>query len=323
MKTQLASVLMAAAMIVGTDSLPATAESYPSETIRLIVPYPPGGSTDTVGRIWAEGVSRHLGRVIVENHPGAATNIGSEMVARAAPDGHTLLVASFANTVNPSLQPDIPFDARTDLTPVTMISRAPNILVVNPDFPAGTLEELIEYARENPGQMDYGSGGIGSSAHMTLELLKNMAGLDIMNIPYPGGPAALVDVINGTIAMSADMPQTLKDHIEAGSVRPLAVTSTARHPDLPDVPTVHESGVEGFNVVAWHGIVAPGGTPEEVMNQIHEATVAALQDPDVVNRLAGLGLEPVGSSPEEFTAFFLGEIDLWSRVVEEGDIRPE
>lgn len=319
---RLATAILAIAAMSGTGA--AIGQEYPAQSIHLIVPYAAGGSTDTVARIWADAVSNVLGQqVIVENYPGAATNIGSEMVADAEPDGYTLLVASFANVVNPTLFDDMPFDARTDFRPITRISEAPNFYVVNPSVPAETLEEFIAYAKEHPGELNYGSGGIGSSAHMTLELLKNRAGLDMVHIPYGGGAPALVDLMNGQVSLSADMPHTLMQYIESGAVRPLAVTSSERYEGLPDLPTAAEAGLPDFAVVAWHGVVAPAGTSDDVANTLYEATVEALQQPEVQERLANLGLSPVASTPADFTDFFMAEIDKWGQVVEENDIRPE
>src|SRR6185369_7762456 len=284
-------------------------EAYPSKPVRIIVPFAAGGVADLLPRIVGEKLTQKWGQpVVVENKVGAAGNIGMAEGARAAPDGYTLLLAPAGNlTVNPKLFPNLPFDTYRDLTPVTLLAQSPNVLVVHPSVPAKSFQELIAYAKANPGKLNFASPGEGSGAHLAGELLKIEAGIKTQHIPYKGMAPAVNDLLGGQVQMMFAGISTVIQHVKTGKLVAIAIASPKRNPQLPDVPTVAESGLPGFDVTSWYGIVVRSGTPPAIVEKIQRDMTEALRDADVRAKLAGLGLEPVGNTPAEFDALIKAE----------------
>jgi tripartite-type tricarboxylate transporter receptor subunit TctC len=301
------------------------ADNYPSKPIRLVVPFPPGGPADALARVVGEKIGASLGKpIVVDNRPGAGGNIGMEIGAKAAPDGYTLVLAPAGNlTVNPSLYRSVPYDVGRDFAPVTVLATVPNILVVHPSVPAKTVTELVRYARAHPGELNFSSPGNGSGAHLAGELLKSLAAIDITHIPFNGIAPAVTAVVGGQVQlMFAGAPSVLQ-HVKAGRLNALGVASLKRIVAAPDLPTLSESGFPGFDVTSWYGIVAPAGTPNDVITRLHNEMTKALNEPDVRERLAGLGAEPVANTPAEFAAMIKSETAKWSRIVKDAKITAE
>jgi len=302
------------------------AQSWPQKPVRVIVPFAPGGASDLMPRLVGEKLSSMWGQpVLIENRPGAAGNIGMEAGARAAPDGYTLLAAPNGNlVVNPHMYSRLAYDVFRDLAPVTRIAAVQNVLVVNPEVPAKTVKELVTLAREKPGTLNFASPGNGSQAHVAVELLKLQLGLDLVHVPYQGVGPAMKDLLGGRInLMVAQVPAALP-HIKAGKLRALGVASSAPLAALPDVPTIAAAaGLPGFEAVSWYALMAPAGTPREVIAKIHGDVAKALQLPDVRERLAGMGAEPSGESPAELAARIKAEYDRWGEVVRKANIKAD
>jgi tripartite-type tricarboxylate transporter receptor subunit TctC len=300
-------------------------EAYPSKPVRIIVPFAAGGVADLLPRIVGEKLTQKWGQpVVVENKVGAAGNIGMAEGARAAPDGYTLLLAPAGNlTVNPKLFPNLPFDTYRDLTPVTLLAQSPNVLVVHPSVPAKSFQELIAYAKANPGKLNFASPGEGSGAHLAGELLKIEAGIDATHVPYKGIAPAVNDLLGGQVQMMFAGISTVLQHVKAGTLVALAIASPKRNPQLPDVPTVSESGLPGFDVTSWYGIVVRAGTPPAIVQKVQRDMTEALQSAEVQSRLAALGLEPVGDTPSEFDALIKAETKKWGAIVEKAGIKAQ
>ena len=300
-------------------------EAFPSKPVRVVVPYPAGGVADLLPRVVGEKVSQKWGQpVIVENKAGASGNIGMAEGARAAPDGYTLVLAPTGNlTVNPSLFPNLPFDVHRDLAPVTLLAQSPNVLVVHPSVPAKSFRELIAYAKANPDKLNFASPGEGSGAHLAGELLKLDAGIKATHVPYKGMAPAVNDLLGGNVQMMFAGVSSALQHIKSGKLVALAVASPRRNPQLPDVPTVVESGLPGFDVTSWYGVVVRAGTPPAVIQKIQRDMAEALQAEDVKAKLAGLGLEPVGNTPDEFAALIKAETQKWGDIVRKAGIKPQ
>ena len=312
-----ALLLMAAATL-------AAAQDYPNRPIRLVVPQPPGGPTDIVSRILAQKMSERMGQPInVDNRAGAGSNIGTEIVAKAPRDGHTLVVATVQHIVNPFLFAALPFDPVRDFAPVSLISKAHIVLITHPESPAHTLRELIAAAKARPGQINWGSAGNGSTSHLAVELFKVNAGADVVHVPYKGTQPALTDLVGGRIPVMFDGVITSLPHIRAGRVRPLAVASLTRSLLLPEVPTMTEAGLPGFEAVGLAALMAPAGTPPEVIARLHREVVAVLQTPEVRERLIAMGLEVVGNSPAEFAEYLRSESVKWGKIIRDAKIRAE
>jgi tripartite-type tricarboxylate transporter receptor subunit TctC len=300
------------------------AQTYPAKTVRLVVPFPPGGSADTVGRLLAQKLSQSFGeQVIVDNRPGASTLIGSELVANATPDGHTLLLGSAGLTINASLMAKLPFDPATSFAPIALVTSAPNILVVNPSVPANTVKELIALAKAQPRKLNFGSAGPGTGNHLAGEMFKVMAAVDIVHVPYKGDAPAITDILAGQIQMLFVGIAPVKAHIASGRLRALAISSRSRSSVYPELPTMIEAGVPDYESSVWAGLLAPRTTPRPVVEKLNEGVKAALAQPDVREKLTTLGYEAVGSSPEEFARYFADEIAKWARVVREAKLRVE
>ena len=317
--------LKACALAALAISAPAHAQVYPAKTVRMIVAYPPGGGTDIVGRTLAQKLGESLGQsVVVENRGGASGNIGTELAARAAPDGYTILMGNVApNAINVSLFKDLPFDPVADFAPVSLVASTPNILVVHPSTPARTVKEVIALAKAKPGTLNFASAGMGSSSHLAGELFRILAGADIVHVPYKGAGPAMVDVLSGQVQLYfATMPAAMP-HVRPGKLAPVAVTSARRSQALPDLPTIEESGVPGYEASTWYGVLAPAHTPAAVVARLHGDIARILTDAALHARLADQGFDPVGSSPEEFGAYIKSEILKWGKVIRDAGIRPE
>ena len=297
-------------------------DDYPNRPVRIIVPFAPGGSTDVVARVLADKLGAELKQsFIVENRAGAGGNIGADVVAKSPPDGYMLLMGTTGVlAINRYLYKDMSFDPDRDLAPVSYTSLITNILVVNPQVPVKTVPELLALARAKPGALTFASSGAGSSTHLSAELFKSMAGVDILHVPYKGSSQALIDVMAGQVTMLFDNAPSSIPFIEQGKLRAIAVTSTKRLPNLPDVPTIDEAGVKGYESLSWSGIMAPAGTPRRVIDRLNAAIEKILRDPEVKQRFAGLGVEPVGGPPEAFARHIRAESEKWSRVVKTANI---
>ncbi|MET0345753.1 MAG: tripartite tricarboxylate transporter substrate binding protein [Casimicrobiaceae bacterium] len=294
----------------------ASAQDYPNRPVRVIVPFSPGGAVDGPTRLIAQKMSERLGQqVIVENKPGAGATIGSEMVAKAAADGYTLLLASQTNAISASLYRSLSYDPIDDFAPIALIGREPGVLVVNPALPVKSVAEFIAYAKERPGQVDYASSGNGSGQHLFMALFASSTGLKLNHVPYRGSAQATTDLLAGTVPVSIPGTAGMVGHIKAGKLRPLAVTGAQRSAQLPDVPTLIESGVPGYVAYVWLGLLAPKGTSPAIVERLHREVIAALVTPEVKAYMATAGIEIVGSTPAEFGAYFRAEKDLWAKVV--------
>ena len=297
---------------------PAIADDFPTRPIKIIVPFSPGGAVDGPMRLIAQEMSKRLGQgVIIENRPGAGATIGSETVAKATPDGYTLLLASQTNAISAALYPKLSFDPVDGFAPISLIGREPGVIVVNPSLPVQTLAELIAYVKARPGKIDYASSGNGSGQHLFAALLCSMTGMTMNHIPYRGSGQATTDLVGGQVQVSIPGMAGMLGHIRAGKLRALAVTGAHRATQLPDVPTVIESGFPGYEAYVWMGLLAPAGTPPAIIDRLQREVVAALATPEVKNYMAGASIEGVGSTPAEFGAFFRAERERWARIVRE------
>jgi tripartite-type tricarboxylate transporter receptor subunit TctC len=312
----LLSLLAAAAAVP-----PAKAQSYPARPVRMIVPYPPGGGTDTISRLVAQKLSERWGQqVVVDNRSGAAGIIGTELTARSNPDGYTMAVVIATHASNPALYPKLPYDTLRDFVPVTLMAQYPYILTVHPSVPAKTASEFIALAKQKPGAMSYASSGNGSGPHLGFELFKMMAGIDVVHVPYKGAGPANRELISGQVQAFFNNVLAARGHIAAGRIRVLAATGATRTKAMPEVPTLAESGLAGFDVTSWYSVVAPAGVPAAIVNRIQADTAAVLRLPDVVSRLSNDGAEPIGSTSGELDRFLRAEIRKWDKVVKSAGI---
>jgi len=295
----------------------AQAQAWPSKPIKWVVPFAPGGTTDILARTVGEKLAVALGQpVIIENKPGAGGGVGAEFTAKSAPDGYTIMGGTIStHAINASLYKSLPYDPVKDFVAITLIARVPNMLVINPSVPAKDVKELIALLKANPGKYSFASSGNGTSQHLSGELFKSMSGTDMQHIPYKGSPPALQDVVGGQVAMTFDNITTALPLAKAGKLRALAVTTAKRSSVAPDVPTLAESGLPGFEVGSWQGVFAPAGTPPEIVKRLNAEIVKALNMPDVREKLSGLGAEIVADSPEEFSALVKAEVAKWADVV--------
>jgi tripartite-type tricarboxylate transporter receptor subunit TctC len=317
--------LRAALTLAGICFASATgAQPYPAKPIRVIVAFPPGGIADFAARSVSQKLSESLGvPVVTENRPGAGGVTGAEVVARAAPDGYTLLVTSISHTINPSVRKNLPFDAERDFAPVTLLTDAPNFLVVHPSLPAKSVKELVALARARPGQITYASSGSGTSTHLSGELFKALARIDIVHVPYKGGGPAVIDLIGGHVLMMFSTLPSVLQQVRTGKLRGLAVTGGRRFPAAPEFPTMIEAGIPGFEVSGWSGMFAPAGTPKDAVGRLAGEIAMILRAPEVKERFFVQGAEPVGNTPEEFAAFVKSEIAKWKKVVEFSGMRAD
>jgi len=306
-----------AAVALASLAAVAQAQAWPSKPIKWVVPFAPGGTTDILARTVGEKLAVALGQpVIIENKPGAGGGVGAEFTAKSAPDGYTIMGGTIStHAINASLYKSLPYDPVKDFVAITLIARVPNMLVINPSVPAKDVKELIALLKANPGKYSFASSGNGTSQHLSGELFKSMSGTDMQHIPYKGSPPALQDVVGGQVAMTFDNITTALPLAKAGKLRALAVTTAKRSSVAPDVPTLAESGLPGFEVGSWQGVFAPAGTPPEIVKRLNAEIVKALNMPDVRDKLSGLGAEIVADSPEEFSALVKAEVAKWADVV--------
>ena len=313
-----------ASCVLGPAVQSVFAQTFPARPIRIICPYVAGGGSDFVARTLAQKLTDTLGHsVVVDNRPGGGTNIGAELVARAAPDGYTIFLGGTPTTVNVTLYKKLPFDVITDFAPITMTTVAPNLLVVHPSLPVRNVKELIALAKSRPGQLTYGSAGIASSNHLSGALFRTMAGIDIVHVPYKGGGAAVTDLLAGNISMYFSTTPSSIPHVRTGRLRALAVTSAKRSDIVPNIPTMAEAALPGFEMSAWHALFAPAATPPAVVKKLADEVVRALRQADVKERLAAQGVDAVGTTPEELAAIVKENIVKYANLVKAADIRIE
>jgi tripartite-type tricarboxylate transporter receptor subunit TctC len=314
----------ALALAVALHVAPAHAQDYPNRPIRVIVPFSPGGAVDGPTRVLAQELGKRLGQqVVIDNRPGAGATIGSEAVAKASPDGYTLLLASQTNAISATLYTKLSFNPIDDFVPISLIGREPGVLVVHPSLPAKTVQELIALARAKPGQVDYASSGNGSGQHLFAAQLFSLAGVKLNHVPYRGSGQATTDLIAGVVPVSVPGLSGMLPHIKSGKLRALAITGTHRAPQLPDVPTLAESGFPGYSAYVWLGLLAPKGTPAPIVERLHRDVLAALDTAEVKGYMANASIEPLGTTPAEFAAFFRAERDTWARVIKESGAKLE
>ena len=305
--------------LLALTPLAAQAQAFPTKAITIIVPFSAGGTTDILARVLGQFMSKDLGQpVIIDNRAGAGGNIGTQLVARAAPDGHTILMGTVGtHAINQSLYPKLAFDPIKDFAPLTRVALVPNLLVANPAQPFKTVKELIAHAKANPGKVTFGSSGSGTSIHLSGELFQQMAGVDIQHVAYKGSAPAVNDLLGNHIAIMFDNMPSAISHVKAGKLRPLAVTTPQRSPALPDVPTIAEAGVPGYEATSWFGLLAPAGTPAPVVAKLNTAILKALADPDVKKKLLEQGAEPAGETPAQFATFIASETVKWGKIVKQ------
>ena len=303
---------------------PSAASAYPSKPVRLVVPFAPGGGADIVARAMSQKLPEAYGQpVVVDNRGGGTTIGGTDAVAKAAPDGYTLLLATSGHVINPSFFAKLPFDAIRDFAPVTQLTSQAYLLGIYPGLPAKTVKDLIALAKAKPGQLNYGSGGNGNATHLGAELLKDLAGIDMVHVPYKGGGPALVALMSGEVAMLFSNVSFTLPQVKAGKVRALAVSGVKRSAVAPELPTIAEAGVPGFEVTSWYGVLAPARTSKRIITSLHDAFSKALNAPEVKVRLTNDGNEVVGSTPEAFAAYMAAEVPKWRRVVKLSGARME
>ncbi|HTO51149.1 MAG TPA: tripartite tricarboxylate transporter substrate binding protein [Burkholderiales bacterium] len=315
-------LLAASALLLAAGS---SFAQYPTKPVRVIVPYPPGGTTDILARLIAKGLTDKLGQTfVVENRPGASGAIGSQAVAKAPPDGYTLVMGTISSHgINSALYKALPYDAVRDFAPVTNVASTPNVITVNPGLPVKNLNELLVLAREKPGKLNFGSTSQGGSPHMSAELLKMMARVELVHVPYKGAGPMLADLIGGQIEIGFDNLPSSMSHIKSGKVRAIAVTTAKRWPGAPEIPTVAESGVPGYEVSGWFGLLAPAGTPRPVIDVLYRAIGEILKQPDVAKQLLELGAEPAANGPDAFGRQIAGEVEKWKKVVAATGVKAE
>jgi len=313
-------VIVLCALAVGA----ALAQAYPVKAVRMIMPFPPGGPTDIVGRLVAAKLSEQIAQpVVADSRPGASGNVGLEIAAKSPPDGYTIVLSSPVIALSPLLYGKLNYDPQKDLAPIALVGAVRNVFVIHPSVPAKTLKEFIQIARRNPGKLNYGSGGIGTTTHLAPELFKSLEKLDIVHVPYKGSGLALIGLVSGQVDMEVLAVPAALAQIQAGRVRALAVLSPERMPDLPNVPTTREQGFENFEISVWYGMLAPAGTPREIINRLNAELTKAMTASDMQPRLAQAGVEPLTSTPEEFGNFIRSEAARFDRVIREAGIKGE
>ena len=320
MKSRIKSVAALFCVLAAAPAL--AADAYPNKPIRIVVAYTPAGTTDILARAIGQKLTEAWGQsVIVDNRPGANGNIGTEYAAKATPDGYTLLMTTAApHGVNPGLYRKLGFDAVKDFAGISLVATVPNVLVVNNNMPVKDVKELVAYLRANPGKVNFGSPGYGSTGHMSTELFMAMTGVKMNHVPYKGDAGVLADVMAGQVSLSFSNMPAYTPQIKAGRIRALAVSTSKRSPAAPEIPTMAEAGVPGYVAVAWFGLLAPAKTPRDIVNRLSTETARILKMPDVNSRLSDLGAEPVGSTPAEFDAHIKSEIVKWAKVIKDANV---
>ena len=316
--------LLCALCLLGGWAQFAFAQEYPSKPIRIIVPYPPGGFNDTLARTIGQKLTEKWGQpVIVDNRPGGGGTIGTNLAAKSAPDGYTLLIVSFSFAVNPALYPSLPYDTGKDFVPIVFAANTPNLLVVNPGLPVKSVKELIALAGSKPGQLNYASAGNGSSNHLSMEMFKSLTGVDIVHVPYKGSAPAVTDLIGGQVDLMFDNAPNVLQQVKAGKLRAIALSSKQRSPFIRELPTIAESGVPGFDVSVWFGVVAPAGTPQSVVAKLNTEINGILKLAQIRQAFNNQGVEPAGGSPEEFATFLVAQRTKWAKVVRDSGAKAE
>jgi tripartite-type tricarboxylate transporter receptor subunit TctC len=314
----LAALALASGVIV-----PAHAQ-YPNKTIRFILPFPPGGGTDTLARILSGKLAEGLGQqVVLDNRPGAGANIGAEIAAKSPPDGYTLLMGNVAHAINVSLYSKLNYNFVRDFAPVSLLASTPNIVVVHPSIPAKSIKELVALAKARPNALDFASSGSGSSAHLAGVLFQQLSNVQMNHIPFKGGGPAVIALVGGEVAVGFATTPSVIGHIKAGKLRGLAVTGGKRSPSTPDLPTVNEAGVKGYEVTGWYGMLVPAGTPKDTITRLHAESIKVIKLPDVKERIETVGFETIGTTPEEFGGFVRNEVDKWTKVVKASGARAD
>lgn len=299
----------------------ALAQPYPQKTITLIVPFPPGGTTDVLARALGFELGKSLGQqVIIESKPGAGATLGADYVAKAKPDGYTLLMGAVHHTIATSVYRKLPYDFQKDLTPITIVALVPNVLVINPQIPANNVKELVALAKASPGKFTYGSNGLGTAQHLIGAQFEQLAGVSMLHVPYKGSGPLATDLLGGQINMSFDTITPVLPHIKAGKMRALAVTTANRSPALPDVPTLAESGLTGFDLGTWFGVLAPAGTPPEIINRLYREMSKIIQSPDFKKRMDEIGANPVGNTPTQMAAQIKADTERFATLVKEAKV---
>ena len=316
-----ALTLVGALMVAGAA---VAQQAYPTHSVRLIVPNPPGGTTDILARLLADELTLSLGQpVVVEYRAGASGTIGSDIVAKAKPDGYSLVMGHAAShATSPAMIRGLPYDPVKDFAPVTHVANVLNVLIVNPQLPAKSVQELIALGKSKPGALSYGSGGTGAITHLAGELFEQMADVDFLHVPYKGSSQAMTDLLGGHVNMMFENLPGAMGNIKAGAVRPLGIAGPMRSPALPDVPTVAESGLPGYEALSWFGVFTTGGTPKPIVDRLNKEFVAVIGKPAIQDRMRELGAEPVGSTPEAFGKLVSAEIEKWGKVIREANIQP-
>ncbi|HYF57397.1 MAG TPA: tripartite tricarboxylate transporter substrate binding protein [Burkholderiaceae bacterium] len=325
-RRRIVGALLSLAALGAASPAAAQPAAWPSKPIRMVIPFPAGGATDVLGRVVAQRLSTALGQqVIVENRPGAGGSIGADTVAKAPPDGHVILMStSSTHSIGPALNPKMPYDAQKDFVPVAHVATAPNVLVVGSNFPASDARQMVALLKSNPGRYNFGSSGIGTIPHLSAELFKWQGGnLFAVHIPYRGTGLVIPDLIAGQIAFLMDSVVTAAPHVRDGKLKALAVTGTRRSGAMPEVATFAEQGVPGMDAATWFGLFVPAGTPAAIVQRLNEESNAMLRSPDVVDRLAKLGADPAGGSPEAFARVVRGDYEKWAAVIRRAGIKPE
>ena len=323
MNASIVTRIIACAALAAASTI-SLAQTYPSRPIRMLIPFTPGGGADISGRIIGKALGERFGvQFVIDNRPGASTMIATDIVAKATPDGYTLLMSTGTHTINPSIFVKRPFDEVRDFTPIVIVSNSPNMLAISPKLPVKSIPEFVSYAKANPGKINYGTGGHGTHQHMAVELFRVLAGIDLVHVPYKGGVPAINDAMGGLIPMVAVSVPALAPYVKSGRLRGLAVTSAKRSSTMPDIPTVAEQGFPGFDVNYWLGLMGPAKLPASVVRTINEATNAAVKLPEVREQFIFNGAEPGGGTPDDFMALVKREIKEWTEVVKKTGIKPQ
>jgi tripartite-type tricarboxylate transporter receptor subunit TctC len=316
-----AGAIVGVVLLIGAIVAPLCAQSYPSKPIRLIVTYAPGGAVDAMGRVIGPKLSERLGQpVVLENRPGAAGNVGAELAAQAQHDGYTIVIVSTGHAISLGLYKKLNYDLIRDFVPISLTAQAHQVMIVNPSLPVKNLKELVEYARANPRKLNFASSGIGGPSHLACELLKSLAKIEIVHVPYKGSGPAMIGMMSNEVQMQVSSTSGVISQIQAGKVRPLAVLSTVRAPSLPDVPTAKEAGIDNYVVTTWYGILAPAGTPRDIVNRLNAEWIKAVAMPDTMEKMQKVGLEPFSSTPEQFSEFLKAEIIHWGKIIKDANI---
>jgi tripartite-type tricarboxylate transporter receptor subunit TctC len=311
-------------LLVGAMAAPLCAQTYPNKPIRLILPFQPGGTTDIIGRIIAAKYAERFGQPVVpENRPGAGSNLGIELTAKAKPDGYTIVLTSPALTVSPGLYKKLNYDPIKDLAPISMVVEGHYVLVIRPALPIKSLKDLVEYAKANPGKLNYGSGGVGTAPHLAGELLKSLAKINIVHVPYKGANLAMIGMMGGEVDMVVIGITNAVQQIQAGKVRGLAVLSSARVQPLPDVPTAKEAGIDHFEVTSWYGLLAPAGTPRDIINRLNAEWARIAAEADTKEKMQNAGFETISVTPERFSEFIRQDTARWGKVIKDANLSIE